>query len=146
MEKLYGDVVRSGDVHRLGEYAVTAESIIDFAKQWDPQWFHVDEAAADDGPFGGLIASGIQTLAIFQRLAVPAVFDRLHVLCGKEIEGVRFLRPVRPGTVVTGTMTTTTVRPETDKRRVLVAYDVELIDQYDEAVLVAVMSVYVRLP
>ena len=138
--------MRSGEVHRLGEYAVTAESIVDFAKQWDPQWFHVDSEAADDGPFGGLIASGIQTLAILQRLAVPAVFDRLHVLCGKEIESVRFLRPVRPGTVVTGAMTITTVRPETDRRRVLVAYDVELTDQHDEPVLTAVMTVYLRLP
>ncbi|MGO3327356.1 MaoC/PaaZ C-terminal domain-containing protein [Gordonia sp. (in: high G+C Gram-positive bacteria)] len=146
MEKHYADVVRSGDVHRLGEYALTQESIIAFAEQWDPQWFHVDPDAADNGPFGGLIASGIQTLAIYQKLAVEAVFDKFHVLCGKEVTDVRFWQPVRPGSVITGTMTTTTVRPEAGRGRALVAYDVELTDKDAGVVLTAVMTVYIKLP
>ncbi|MCF8604059.1 hypothetical protein L5I01_11890 [Gordonia sp. HY442] len=146
MEKLYGDVVRSGDVDRLGEYEVTESSIVAFAVQWDPQWFHVDPGAAGDGPFGGLIASGIQTMAILQKLAVEAVFGKFHILCGKELTDVRFRQPVRPGSVISGTMTTTTVLPEPDRGRVLVGYDVELTDANSGVVLTAVMAVYMMLP
>jgi len=52
-----------------GSYAVTEEEIVEFASHWDPQYFHIDRDAAEHSDFGGLIASGLHTAAIFQRLA-----------------------------------------------------------------------------
>ncbi len=102
---LYADDLVIGSVWDLGAHDVTESEIIEFARQWDPQDFHVDPAAGDAGFFGGIIASGIHTLAIFQRLAVPAVFDRWATIAGRGMRDVRLLRPVRPGTTLRGSMT-----------------------------------------
>ena len=47
-----------GDTFKLGPLTVTAEEIIAFAKQFDPQYFHIDPQRAKDSIFGGLVASG----------------------------------------------------------------------------------------
>jgi acyl dehydratase len=83
-----------------GSYVMTEPEIVAFAEAWDPQDFHVDAMAASTGHFGGLIASGIHTIAIFQRLAVHAHFSRWQVVAGRGIDDVRFLVPVRPGDVL----------------------------------------------
>lgn len=54
----------------LGEYRFTQEEIIAFARKFDPQFFHIDPEAAKDGPFGGLVASGWHTAAIWMKLRV----------------------------------------------------------------------------
>ena len=50
--------------------SMSHEEIVDFASRWDPQPFHVDDEWARDGVFGEVIASGVHSFAIFQRLAV----------------------------------------------------------------------------
>ena len=87
----------AGQVLVAGPTRVDESSIIAFARENDPQWFHTDAAAAARGPFRGLIASGWQTCAIAMRLAVD------HFLRGSESFGspgvayVRWPHPVRPG-------------------------------------------------
>lgn len=87
----------AGQVLHAGPAHVDEASIIAFAREHDPQWFHTDSAAAASGPFGGLIASGWQTCAIAMRLVVD------HFLRGSESFGspgvayVRWPHPVRPG-------------------------------------------------
>ncbi len=103
-ELLYAEDLVIGSEWDLGSCVVTESEIIEFARQWDPQGFHVDPDIAAAGYFGGIIASGIHTMAIFQRLAVPAVFDRWATIAGRGMRDVRLLRPVRPGTTLTGTM------------------------------------------
>ena len=65
---IYFEDVRVGDTHRFGHYEVTREEIIEYARQFDPQPFHVDEEAARRSMFGGLIASGWHTGAMFIRM------------------------------------------------------------------------------
>lgn len=65
------------DFHRgmhieAGPYVVAEEELLDFARKFDPQWFHTDAERADDGPFHGLIASGWHTCAIAMRMIVEA--------------------------------------------------------------------------
>ena len=72
--------------------------------RWDPQDFHIDRAAAADGHFGEVIASGVHTLAIFQRLAVDAVYRDWAVIGGRRLSDIEFLGPVRPGTTLIGTL------------------------------------------
>ena len=60
--------VEVGQTHRFGRYEVTAEEIVEYARQFDPQPFHVDEEAARHSQFGGLIASGWHTGAMLMRM------------------------------------------------------------------------------
>lgn len=94
-----------------GSYELTEQEIIAFGRLWDPQYFHVDPAAAAHGTFGGVIASGVHTTAIFQRLATLAVYNRYDVIAGREIRALRFLTPVRAGDVLTGSVVLRSVEP-----------------------------------
>lgn len=100
--RLGGADLRAGTVYRFGEYRLSLEEVLEFAAQWDPQDFHTDPAAADAGAFGGIIASGIQTMAVLQRLTVLGVYRDWQVIAGRSMREVQFLRPVRPGDVLTG--------------------------------------------
>ncbi len=101
-----------GEETRLGSYAFTKEAIIEFARRYDPQRFHVDEEAAKDSLFGGLVASGWHTCAAAMRVIVDyrakALAERtargealppLGVSPG--VENLRWPVPTRPGDVVT---------------------------------------------
>lgn len=80
---VYADDLQPGQRHELGIHTVSESELVDFASQWDPQAFHVDRAAAESGAFGGLIASGIHSLAIAQRLAVSSVLTSWSVIAGR---------------------------------------------------------------
>ena len=95
-----------------GTHAVTEQEIIEFAAEWDPQYFHVDREAAAHSNFGGLIASGLHTASIFQRLAATGVYTGYDVIAGKEIQSLRFLRPVRAGDVLSCTVVVRSVEPD----------------------------------
>jgi acyl dehydratase len=95
-----------------GSHEVTEEEIVGFASVWDPQYFHVDRDAAEHSDFGGLIASGLHTASIFQRLAATAVYQRYDVVAGKEIHGMRFLRPVRAGDVLSCSVLVQSIEPD----------------------------------
>lgn len=73
-----------------------------FARQWDPQFFQVDAAAAGRGMFGGLIASGIHTMAVFQRLSVEGFWGRTATVAARGMRDVRFVRPVGSGASLDG--------------------------------------------
>jgi acyl dehydratase len=89
-------------------------------ERWDPQDFHVDEAAAAAGRFGDLIASGVQTLAIFQRLSVLAAEADWAVIAGTRLLDVRFPRPVRSGSTLTGGVRVDSVEFDPQRRRALI--------------------------
>lgn len=93
----YLEDVRVGERIRTGEFLLTAEFVRDFAAIYDPQPMHLDETAAKRTVFGGLVASGWQTLAITMRLMVEARPLGATPLVGVAVDELRFLRPVRPG-------------------------------------------------
>jgi acyl dehydratase len=79
---------------------VTSAAIVEFARQFDPQAFHTDEAAAGRSSFGGLVASGWHTCGLAMRLYVDGVLRRTASLGSPGVEKVRWTRPVRPGDVL----------------------------------------------
>src|SRR6266581_428368 len=89
-----------GDTFDLGSQQITEEQIITFAKQFDPQPFHIDPERAKDSIFGGLVASGWHTTAIFMRLFVDALLNQTRSIASPGVEDVRWLKPVRPGDVL----------------------------------------------
>ena len=83
---------------------MTEEEILDFARQWDPQPFHVDPEAAKETVFGGLIASGWHTGAMWMRLYVDSTLGSA-ARGSPGVEELRWLAPVRPGDTLTGRVT-----------------------------------------
>src|SRR4051812_39469903 len=95
---LYLEDLKPGDVHK-GEAraSVSADTIKTFARAFDPQPFHVDEAAAAKTFFGGLAASGWHTAALTMKLLVEGGLPLAGGVIGAGVEEVRWPRPVRPG-------------------------------------------------
>lgn len=140
---VYADDIEKGASYHLDSYTVTEHELVEFATQWDPQAFHTDKDFAEAGQFGGLIASGIQTLAIYQRLVVKGVFSQWSVIAGRSLRDVRFLRPVRPGDVLTGSVVIDDVEFD-DRARALVTMTAELVNGEGKSVLSAVVDAYIR--
>lgn len=88
---------QAGQRIEAGPYAVEEDEILAFAKQYDPQWFHTDPAAAAAGPFDGLIASGWHTCAIAMRLAAQAALVNSESFASPGVAYVKWPNPVRPG-------------------------------------------------
>jgi len=91
------DDLKLGMRFKSGEATVSAEDIKRFASEFDPQPFHLDEAAAQNTFFNGLAASGWHTAAIAVRLAVQARPFGPHPLMGAGVDDLRWMKPVRPG-------------------------------------------------
>ena len=125
-----------GEVVDLGSVTVTEEEILDFARKFDPQPFHVDPEAARETMFGGLIASGWHTGSIFMRLAALGVLNKAVSLASPGLEEVRWLRPVRPGDTLTGTYEVLEVTPsESSPNRGTVRGLGKLTNQHGEVVI-----------
>ncbi len=88
---------RAGQVLEAGPRVLSADEIVRFAREHDPQWFHTDAAAAAQGRFGGLIASGWHTCGVAMRLAVDAWLHDSESYASPGLQHVKWLHPVRPG-------------------------------------------------
>lgn len=111
MPELYFEDLEPGQVRELGSVLVTQAEIVDFANRFDPQSFHVDPEAAKDSVFGGLIASGWHTGAMWMRLYVDTLLDGAASMGSPGIEELRWLAPVRPGDTLTGRLTVLETTP-----------------------------------
>lgn len=90
-----------GETDSFGSYEVTAEEIVAFAEQYDPQPFHTDPDAAAETPFGGLVASGWHTAAMTMRLLVDGPLSELATRGALGVDELRWRSPVRPGQTLT---------------------------------------------
>ncbi|MDY0046083.1 MAG: MaoC family dehydratase [Thauera propionica] len=86
-----------GEVAEFGDYLVTAEEIVAFARAYDPQPFHLDEEAGRQSHFGGLVASGWMTCAIVMRLYCDHFIPKVSAMGSPGIDTLRWHLPVRPG-------------------------------------------------
>jgi len=94
---IYFEDLEIGATKITGSRPVSAEEIIEFARQFDPQPFHLDPVAAEQSVFGGLVASGFHTAAMMMSLSVShGVVDR-GFLFSPGFDDMRWLKPVRPG-------------------------------------------------
>jgi acyl dehydratase len=94
----------------LGTKTVTAEEIIGFAREFDPQPMHMDEAAGEAGILDGLSASGWHTCSIYMRMICDAFILQSTSQGSPGIEYVRWKKPVHPGDTLTGRSTITSKR------------------------------------
>ncbi|UCV24174.1 MULTISPECIES: MaoC family dehydratase [Azonexaceae] len=115
---------------------LTEAEIIDFAWRYDPQPFHLDANAAADSPYGGLIASGFQSLAICFRLFIQSGVLAESSMGSPGIDELRWLAPVRPGDTLHSEIEVLEVRPSNSKPdRGIARLKYQAVNQRGEAVL-----------
>ena len=135
MPDLYFEDFEPGQVYELGSHSVSEEEIIAFARQWDPQPFHIDPVAAQSSPFGGLIASGWHTGAMWMSLYVGTLLGPSS-MGSPGIEELRWLAPVRPGDTLHGRLTVLETSPsERHPHRGTVRIRGEMVNQDGVTVL-----------
>jgi acyl dehydratase len=137
-----------GQVFELGRRPITRDEIVAFAREFDPQPFHLDEAAARHTIFGGLIASGWHTAAITMRLLYDGLVHDTASLGSPGVDELRWLKPVRPGDVLSARLTVLECVPSRSKPdRGLVRSILELVNQHGEIVVSSKgMSLFGRRP
>ena len=125
-----------GAVFTGGPVTVSEAEIVDFARRYDPQPMHVDKAAAEAGRYGGLIASGWHTGALMMQLLERHFVPKPGNLASPGLDELRWLRPVRPGDVLSLRATVLSARLSRSKpgQGVVVSL-VELLNQDGEPVL-----------
>ena len=115
MADLTFDDFEPGRVYELGSRTVTEEEIVEFARQFDPQPFHLDPEAAGESVFGGLIASGWHTGAMWMRLYVDSMLGGSSGMGSPGVEELRWLAPVRPGDTLSGRLTVLEATPSANR-------------------------------
>ncbi len=135
-EKLYLDDLRVGRRLRSKSVTVSAQDIIRFARDSDPQYFHLDEEAAKDSMFGGLVASGWQTGALSIKLLIESADPPLAgPVIGVEAE-IAWKLPVRAGdSLRVEAEVTRIVCPRRYADRGFVSMNVATYNQRDDVVL-----------
>ncbi len=125
-----------GEVLEFGDEPVTEADIVEFARRYDPQPFHIDPVAARQSPFGGLIASGWMTAGVMMRLLVDHFISPLSSLGSPGIDEIRWARPVRPGDRLKVRVTVLQVRRSASKPdRGLMQLHQEAVNQRGEVVM-----------
>ena len=124
---------------------LTEAEIIDFAWRYDPQAFHLDATAAANSPYGGLIASGFQSLAICFRLFIQSGILAESSMGSPGIDELRWLAPVRPGDTLHSEIEVLEVRPASSKPdRGIARLKYHAVNQRHETVLTFIVNHLLR--
>jgi acyl dehydratase len=125
-----------GQTFEAGRVTVGEAEIIAFARQYDPQPFHIDPDAARASIYDGLIASGWHTAALSMRLLVDAIFADTAGMGSPGVDELRWLRPVRPGDTLGVRLTILEARGSSSKPdRGIIRFRVETQNQAGELVM-----------
>lgn len=125
-----------GSVYEFGHASLSATDIVAFARLYDPQPIHTDPEWSTTGPFGGLIASGVHTIAVCIRLYVDHYISHVASLASPGIDEIRWPRPVRPDDRLRIRVTVAKARASLSKPdRGLVHSAVQALNQDDDDVL-----------
>jgi acyl dehydratase len=84
----------------LGQYTFTENEIVEFAKKYDPQPFHIDSDAAKSSHFNSLIASGWHTCSVIMRMNCDTYLLNSASLGSPGVEEIRWMHPVRPNDTI----------------------------------------------
>ena len=101
----YWEDFKPGEVIELGSRTIDKDSILAFAREFDPQPFHTDEDAARHTTFGGLIASGWHTGSLSMRLFYDGLIKDVVSLGSPGFDELRWVKPVRPGDTLSARFT-----------------------------------------
>ena len=132
----YWEDFKVGEVEQIGGRLVSKDEILEFARQFDPQSFHVDEAAARQSMYGGLIASGWHTCALVMRMMCDAYLLESVSVGSPGIDNLKWLKPVRPGDTIRAQRTTLETRVSKSKPDIGIVNNLwEVFNQHGEMVM-----------
>ena len=132
----YWEDFKVGEVEQIGGKRVDKEEMIEFAMQFDPQPFHIDEAAAKKSMYGGLIASGWHTCAMVMRMMCDAYMLQSASVGSPGIDNLKWLKPVRPGDMISARRTTLETRASKSKPDIGIVNNLwEVFNQNGEMVM-----------
>ena len=141
---LYLEDITVGQIFRSGRLRIDTDRIKTFAAEFDPQPFHLDEAAAQNSIFQGLAASGWHTAALTMRLLVDSEFKPAGGIIGAGFDEFRWLQPVRPGDELRVESEVLEVRPSKSRpRQGLIKVRATTMNQDNDAVQVFVGNLVV---
>ena len=134
--KYYWEDFPVGKIREFGGVTLSAEEIVAFARQFDPQPFHLSEEGGKHSLFGGLVASGWHTCALAMRMMCDAYLLETASLGSPGLENIRWLKPVRPGDTLHVRTVVLEARPMDSKPHVgLVRTRWEMLNQHNEEVM-----------
>ncbi len=148
MPSFYFEDFKVGEVQGLASRQISESEMIEFAKQFDPQPFHIDPEAARKSMYGGIIASGWHTCAISMRMMCDTYLLDAASLGSPGVDEIRWLKPVRGGDTLRGERLTLAVRPSQKKPdRGTVTSEWRVYNQRDELVMtMRGMGMFLRRP
>ena len=125
-----------GEVIQFGKTTVTKDMIIEFAREFDPFPFHLDEEAAKRSLLGGLASSGWQTAALSLKMLDDAFLNRVASMGGLGFSDLKWKKPVMKGDTISGTATISSLRrSKSHPERGIVTLDFDIRNQKDEPVM-----------
>ena len=134
--KHYWEDFHVGSVREFGQMPVSREAVLAFARQFDPQPFHLDDDAAEASLFGQLSASGWHTCAMTMRMMCDDYLLDAASLGSPGIDHLRWLKPVCPGDTLSVRLTVLEARPMNSRPGVgLVRSLWEVLNQHRDPVL-----------
>jgi len=135
MEARYFEDWRIGERMETGTATLGEAEIVDFARKYDPQPFHLDRGAAQASPFKRLVASGWHTAAVSMRLIVDSgIFGHTGGI-GLGVDELRWVKPVYPGDTLHVTSEVASKRANPEKRSGICHFKLTTINQNGETVL-----------
>src|ERR1700674_2423454 len=141
LSERYLEDFAAGQTFGAGRLRIEGERALAFAAEFDPQPFHLDEAAARRSIFGGLAASGWHTAAVTMRLMIETELKPAGGFVGAGLDECRWPRPVRPGDELRVECEVIDVRPSKSRpEQGLIKIRTTTLNQDDEAVLVYVLN------
>lgn len=144
-EIIHFDDLAVGQVYSLGSCSLSEDDIIGFATRYDPQPFHVDPKAAAGSIYGGVIASGWQTVCMFTRLLVDELLVRSTSMGSPGMDELRWPKPVRPGDRLDARVEVLELRPSRSRPdRGLARLRCVMVDADEEEVLTFVANILFR--
>ena len=125
-----------GRVFDSGTRQLSEQDILGFASEYDPQYFHTDPEAAKQSIFGGLIASGWQTVGVCMRLMCDSYLLETSSLGSPGVDAVRWVKPVYPGDTLRMRATVIAAKPSSSKPdRGMATMRWDVFNQKDELVM-----------
>ena len=148
MDKRYLEDFHTGETIDLGTCTISRDEILEFARRYDPQPFHIDEEAARRSIYGGLIASGWHTTALLMRLMVDGMVAGAQSMGSPGVDEIRWLTPVRPGDTLAAravVLDVVTSRSKSDRGHLRTRY--EMFNQNGDKVMTMIsLGIFRRLP
>jgi acyl dehydratase len=133
---IYWEDFKVGEREEIGSKQVSLDEVVAFARQFDPQPFHVDEAAARHSHYGGIIASGWHTCSMVMRMMCDAYLNKSASIGSPGLENVKWVKPVRPGDRITAFRTTLESRASKSRPEIGIVRNLwEVFNQNGELVM-----------